>query len=88
MLTQLEVGLTVALLECFTFTAKHLLHYEQAHPDDIVSDICQVGLHTAIKPLLSHSTTGKFNSPPEYLRIPRVRVEPYFQASATHPNLP
>eukprot|EP00976_Prorocentrum_cordatum_P096380 1190545-Prorocentrum_minimum.AAC.1 len=27
-----------------------------------------VGLHTAVKPLLSHSTTGEFNSPPTYLR--------------------
>eukprot|EP00959_Pyramimonas_sp_CCMP1952_P292507 6117708-Pyramimonas_sp.AAC.1 len=26
----------------------------------------QVGLHTAIKPLLSHSTTGAFSSPPKY----------------------
>eukprot|EP00976_Prorocentrum_cordatum_P086195 1186406-Prorocentrum_minimum.AAC.4 len=29
------------------------------------------------KPLLSHSTTGKFKFPPKYLRIPRVHVEPY-----------
>eukprot|EP00959_Pyramimonas_sp_CCMP1952_P401238 8407545-Pyramimonas_sp.AAC.1 len=36
-----------------------------------------IGLDTAIKPLLSHSTTGEFNSPPNYLRIPHVRVEPY-----------
>eukprot|EP00976_Prorocentrum_cordatum_P063130 1176991-Prorocentrum_minimum.AAC.2 len=27
-----------------------------------------VGLHAAVKPLLSHSATGKFNSPPKYLR--------------------
>eukprot|EP00976_Prorocentrum_cordatum_P066410 1178303-Prorocentrum_minimum.AAC.1 len=26
----------------------------------------RVGLHTDIKPLLSRSTTGKFNSPPNY----------------------
>eukprot|EP00959_Pyramimonas_sp_CCMP1952_P177492 3710173-Pyramimonas_sp.AAC.1 len=35
----------------------------------------RVGLHTAIKPLISHSTTGEFNSPPKYVRIPHVRVE-------------
>eukprot|EP00976_Prorocentrum_cordatum_P118169 1196423-Prorocentrum_minimum.AAC.1 len=27
-----------------------------------------LGLHTAIKPLLSHPTTGEFNSPPNRLR--------------------
>eukprot|EP00976_Prorocentrum_cordatum_P075103 1181783-Prorocentrum_minimum.AAC.2 len=27
-----------------------------------------LGLHTAMKPLFSHSTTGEFNSPPAYLR--------------------
>eukprot|EP00959_Pyramimonas_sp_CCMP1952_P150000 3138719-Pyramimonas_sp.AAC.1 len=25
----------------------------------------RLGLHTVIKPLLSHSTTGEFNSPPK-----------------------
>eukprot|EP00959_Pyramimonas_sp_CCMP1952_P328763 6883259-Pyramimonas_sp.AAC.1 len=30
--------------------------------------LLQVGLDTAIKPLLSRSTTGEFNSPPEYSR--------------------
>eukprot|EP00959_Pyramimonas_sp_CCMP1952_P271273 5671266-Pyramimonas_sp.AAC.2 len=31
-----------------------------------------VGLHAAVKPLLSHSTTGEFlNSPPKYLRTPK-----------------
>eukprot|EP00976_Prorocentrum_cordatum_P060592 1175975-Prorocentrum_minimum.AAC.1 len=39
-----------------------------------------VGLDTNVKPLLSHSTAGEFNSPPKYLRIPRVRVEPYWAA--------
>ena len=27
-----------------------------------------LGLHTDVKPLLSRSTTGEFNSPPKYLR--------------------
>eukprot|EP00959_Pyramimonas_sp_CCMP1952_P341342 7150774-Pyramimonas_sp.AAC.1 len=27
-----------------------------------------VGLHTAVKPFLNHSTTGEFNSPPNYSR--------------------
>ena len=36
----------------------------------------KVGLDTAIKPLLSHFTTGKFNFSPKYSRIPRARVEP------------
>ena len=35
-----------------------------------------LGIDAAIKPLLSHSTTGEFDSPPEYL--PHVRVEPYW----------
>eukprot|EP00976_Prorocentrum_cordatum_P018410 372472-Prorocentrum_minimum.AAC.1 len=35
----------------------------------------RLGLDSAIKPLLSHSSTGEFNSPPEYLRIPRLRVD-------------
>eukprot|EP00976_Prorocentrum_cordatum_P086028 1186345-Prorocentrum_minimum.AAC.1 len=39
----------------------------------------QVGLHTAVKPLLSHSTTGEFNSPTDSLRTPNVRAEPYPQ---------
>eukprot|EP00959_Pyramimonas_sp_CCMP1952_P232319 4854949-Pyramimonas_sp.AAC.1 len=30
----------------------------RAHP--------RVGLHTAIRPLLSRSTTGEFNSPPKF----------------------
>eukprot|EP00959_Pyramimonas_sp_CCMP1952_P269272 5629329-Pyramimonas_sp.AAC.3 len=29
-----------------------------------------LGLHAAIKPLFSHSTTGEFNSPPKSLRKP------------------
>eukprot|EP00959_Pyramimonas_sp_CCMP1952_P337213 7061563-Pyramimonas_sp.AAC.2 len=32
-----------------------------------------VGFHTAIKPLLSRSTTGKFKSPPKYVRTPKKR---------------
>eukprot|EP00959_Pyramimonas_sp_CCMP1952_P436062 9131642-Pyramimonas_sp.AAC.1 len=32
----------------------------------------EVGLTAAIKPLLSHSTTGEFNSPPQFSRpLPR-----------------
>eukprot|EP00976_Prorocentrum_cordatum_P105975 1194364-Prorocentrum_minimum.AAC.8 len=31
---------------------------------------CEVGLHTAIKSLLSHLITGEFNSPTNYLRTP------------------
>eukprot|EP00976_Prorocentrum_cordatum_P080220 1183893-Prorocentrum_minimum.AAC.4 len=30
--------------------------------------VFKVGLHAAIKPLLRHSTTGEFNSPPKYVR--------------------
>eukprot|EP00976_Prorocentrum_cordatum_P022870 466919-Prorocentrum_minimum.AAC.1 len=30
----------------------------------------------SIKPILSQSTTGEFGSPPKYLRMPHVRVEP------------
>ena len=31
----------------------------------------KVELYTAIKPLLSHFATGKFNSSPKYLRAPK-----------------
>eukprot|EP00959_Pyramimonas_sp_CCMP1952_P390499 8183176-Pyramimonas_sp.AAC.1 len=34
----------------------------------------QVGLHAAIKPLLSRTTTGELlNSPPKYFRTPKKR---------------
>eukprot|EP00959_Pyramimonas_sp_CCMP1952_P363807 7618332-Pyramimonas_sp.AAC.1 len=39
----------------------------------------QVGLHAAVKPLLSRSVTGKFNAPPKYIyggrksELPRLR---------------
>eukprot|EP00959_Pyramimonas_sp_CCMP1952_P067464 1408195-Pyramimonas_sp.AAC.1 len=33
----------------------------------------QVGLRAVVKPLLSHSATGEFNSPPKYLRTPKKR---------------
>eukprot|EP00976_Prorocentrum_cordatum_P074648 1181602-Prorocentrum_minimum.AAC.1 len=32
-----------------------------------------VGLRTAVKPLLSHSTTGEFEKPPKYSRTPKKR---------------
>ena len=50
-------------------------------PEDVAANVLKelphlarcgrVGLHTAIKPLLIHSTTAEFNSPPKYL--PRRR---------------
>eukprot|EP00976_Prorocentrum_cordatum_P017580 353978-Prorocentrum_minimum.AAC.2 len=41
----------------------------------------KLGLDADITPLLSHSAAGEFDSPPKYLRIPRVRVEPLSKRS-------
>eukprot|EP00976_Prorocentrum_cordatum_P091378 1188507-Prorocentrum_minimum.AAC.4 len=40
-----------------------------------------------MKRLLSHSATGEFDSPPEYLRTPHVRVEPYKKPANRRPNV-
>ena len=41
--------------------------------------IAQARIHAAVNPLLSRFTTGEFNSPTNYLRAPRARVEPYLR---------
>eukprot|EP00976_Prorocentrum_cordatum_P088126 1187184-Prorocentrum_minimum.AAC.6 len=47
----------------------------------------RVGLDTDIKPLRCRLTTGEFNSPPNYLRTPHVRVEPYARGGGSSGSL-
>eukprot|EP00959_Pyramimonas_sp_CCMP1952_P013484 284412-Pyramimonas_sp.AAC.1 len=55
-----------------------------AHMGGAVTLPSLVGIHAAVKPLLSHSATGEFKSHPKYLRRPK-KCLPLLYPSSTSP---